>query len=153
MTDPGQSPCPPQPALHSLAPTVQELHCLHARVGKQSAKSGTSTVIVCCPWEDTYELHCDVERRETTARRCVLVRADDTTVCSNGECKHTARSHTASASHVRAYHHGATLVMSAVPLAGDTTPRITAVAAFGPPPSWRRPHTSSQLSTTVLLSL
>ena len=62
---------------------------------KQSAKISTFKVIVCNPWQDTYEYQWEGQRRETTAWRCVLVSADDPTEYCNGEYKLTAKNKSA----------------------------------------------------------
>ena len=86
---------------------------------KQSVKISTFKVIVCNPWNDTYEYQWEGKTRATTAWRCVLVSAVDHTEYCNGEYKLTTKNKSNFEKHVKAYQHGTTAVMKAVSLVDD----------------------------------
>ena len=106
MADSQQIPASTPTSAEQPGSTVQNFQSLQMLRSKQSVRISTFKVIVCNPWNDTYEYQWEGKPRETTAWHCVLVSSDDPTVYCNGEYKLTAKNKSGFEKHAKANPHG-----------------------------------------------
>ena len=102
-----------QPDASTQPGSTQSLKML---LTKQCAKIGEFKVIVFKPYEDTYAYQWEGQKRETTAWRCVLVSAEDSTQYCHGEFKLTTKNKDAYEKNKQMHKEGTTLIMSKVAL-------------------------------------